>query len=418
MPIPMKGSNSLLKPYNIVTNDEDNSASIDMYGEVVDVWPTDWWTGEKISGNFIALDEFLNDLAQLKGKDSITVHINSVGGSFYAGLAIYNRLRTLGASITTINDSLAASAGSIIFMAGDKGKRKAYAGSNLMVHGVMGFLYGYYNVSDLKSTIKQLQAHDKALVAAYVEATGLDEETIRSAMAKDTYMTGQEAVDAGWADEVISGEDVKPVNMALSPDKQKLMVNGHAVAACLFGKLPEGIPEMSAEEFAAMSTPESGGKPHSNSDTPAPQARNNTPEIGGKKMDFKTPEELRNACPELVAQIEAAAEARGVTAERNRIHGIEDIQNAIGDTQMVFNAKYGEKPMTAEQLAFAAMKAQAAVGTTVLAALGADTAASGAQNVPPVTAPADQPKDENSPEAMAQAAKADVAAFLNMKEVR
>ena len=389
MPIPMK-NNTLLKPYNIVYEGEDG-ATIDMYGEVVETIPVDWWTGQPISGNFIALDEFLNDLKSLEGKSSITVHINSVGGSFYAGLAIYNRLRTLGASITTINDSLAASAGSIIFMAGDKGKRKAYAGSNLMVHGVMGFLYGYYNVADLKTTIKTLQAHDKALVAVYKEATGLDEETIRAAMSKDTYMTGQEAVDAGWADEVISGEGIEPVNMKLSPDKSRVMVNGHAVAACLFGKLPESIPAMTAEEYAALSTPESGAEPHNNSETPAPQARNNTHTNGGKNMEIKTLEDLRNAFPDLVAQIENAARAAGATAERNRIQQIEGVQAAIGDPEMVRNAKFGENPMTLEQVAVAVLQAQAAIGSQMLNKLNGDAAASGAAGVAAAPAPAGDP---------------------------
>ena len=379
MPIPMR-NNTLLKPYNIVYEGEDG-ATIDMYGEVMETRPIDFWTGQPIPGNFILLDEFLNDLKSLEGKSSVTVHINSVGGSFFAGLAIYNRLRGLGASITTINDSLAASAGSIIFMAGDKGKRKVHAGSTLMVHGVMGFLYGYYNVADLKDTINTLKAHDKTLVATYKEATGLDDETIRAALSKDTYMTGQEAVDAGWADEVISGEGIEVVNMKLTPDKSHLMVNGHAVAACLFGKLPENIQAMTAEEYAALSTPASGAEPHNNSEKPVPQARNNTHTDGGKNMDFNTPEELRNAFPDLVAQIESAARAEGVTAERNRIQEIESIQAVIGDAQMVRDAKFGETPLNAKDMLFAAAQKQAAVGNQMLGKLAADAAASGAAGV-------------------------------------
>ena len=389
MPIPMR-NNTLLKPYNIVYEGEDG-ATIDMYGEVVETRPVDFWTGRPINGNFIMLDEFLNDLKSLEGKSSVTVHINSVGGSFFAGLAIYNRLRTLGASITTINDSLAASAGSIIFMAGDKGKRKVHAGSTLMVHGVMGFLYGYYNVADLQDTIKTMKAHDKTLVAAYKEATGLDEDTIRAAIGKDTYMTGQEAVAAGWADEVISGEGVEPVNMKLSPDKSRVMVNGHAVAACLFGKLPENIPAMTAEEYAALSTPVSGEEPHNNSGTPAPQARNNTPENGGKNMEIKTLEDLRNAFPDLVAQIETAARAEGIAAERNRIQEIESIEAVVGDAQMVKNAKFGENPLNAKDRLFAAAQKQAAVGNQMLGKLTTDAAASGAAAVAASPAAAGEP---------------------------
>ena len=395
---------SLLKPYNIVL-EGDNGATIDMYGEVVQTRPVDFWTGKPMEGNFIAVDEFLKDLDQLQGKESVTVHINSVGGDFYAGLAIYNRLRNMNISVTTINDGLAASAGSIIFMAGEKGKRLVNAGSNLMIHGVLSFFFGYYNVADLKASIKTLEAHNKAAIAAYVEATGLDEETVKTAMSKDTYMTGKEAVEAGWADEVITNEGAAPI-AKLTPDKAQLMVNGYSVAACLFGKLPEGIPEMTAEEFAAIST--------NNSGTPAPQARNNNSENGGKaKMEIKTQEELRNAFPELVAQIEAAAKAEGASAERNRIQEIESVQAAIGDAQMIADAKYGEKPMNAQELAFAAMKAQAAIGAQVVNNLNADAQNSGAAAVTATPAQQDEPKaktDDEQAEAML------IAAITNKKE--
>ena len=193
-----------MKPYNIVLNEADNSAEINMYGEVVATRPVDWWTGEPIPGDFIAQDEFLRDLDNLSTRDNITVHINSVGGDFYAGLAIYNRLRSLKANVTTINDSLAASAGSIILQAGNT--RKVRAASNTMVHGVLGLLYGYYNVQDLKSVIKQFEAGNRALVNAYVEAGGQDPEKVKSLLDKETWLTGQEAVAAGFADEVIEPE--------------------------------------------------------------------------------------------------------------------------------------------------------------------------------------------------------------------
>lgn len=417
MPKPMFRNNGAMKPYTIAMVG-DNDAEINLYGEVVQSHPTDWWTGEKVPGNFIALDEFLHDLDELNTKSNITVHINSVGGDFYAGLSIYNRLRSLSASITTINDSLAASAGSIIFMAGDKGKRKVFAGSNLMVHNVLGFLYGYYNVADLHDAIKKLKNHDKALVAAYKEATGLDEDTIRSAMSKDTYMTGQEAVDAGWADEVISGDNSEVVNMALSPDRSCLMSNGMAVAARCFGKLPDTIPQMSDEEWAALSTPTNGGEPPQNSANPAPQDSNNTHKNGGmNEMEIKNIEDLRKAYPDLIAQVENTARADGAKAERERIQSIEEIQNGIGDAEMVKNAKYGEKPMTAQEIAFAAMKAQAALGTNMMNKLEADAKNSGVEDVAPAAAPAAEVAPD-SPEAMAAQAKADVAAFMKMKEVR
>ena len=98
-------------------------------------------------------------------------------------------------------------------------------------------------------------------------------------------------------------------------------------------------------------------------------------------MEIKTIEELRNAFPDFVAQIEAAARAEGVTAERNRIQEIESIQNVVGDTQMVQNAKFGEKPLNAKDMLFAAAQKQAAVGNQMLGNLAADAAASGAAGV-------------------------------------
>ena len=396
------------KPYTIAMVGQ-NDAEINMYGEVVQTRPVDWWTGEPVPGNFICVDEFLNELSELSSKDNITVHINSVGGDFYAGLAIYNRLRNLSASVTTINDGLAASAGSIIFMAGDKGKRKVHAGSNLMIHGVLTLLWGYYNAVELRNEAKTLDAHNKVAIAAYVEATGLDQETVKAAMCKDTYMTGQEAVDSGWADEVITGDDAEPVNMKLTPDKSRLMVNGHAVAACLFGKLPDGIPQMTAEEFATMTA--SGEEPPLNSAEPAPQVCNHNSKNGGiENMEIKNVEDLRKAYPDLVTQVENAAQANGANAERQRIQGIESIQNAIGDAEMVKNAKFGEKPMNAQELAFAAMQKQAAVGAKMLGSLNADTKNSGTGEVVPAPA-APQAKTEDE-----QAAELLFGAIKNMKE--
>lgn len=404
-----------VKPYNIVINNEDNSATINLYGEVVATRPTDWWTGELIPGDFIAQDEFLKDLDELAGKDSITVHINSVGGDMYAGIAIYNRLKGLAAKVTTINDGLAASAGSIIFEAGDT--RKVNAGSNLMIHGAAGFMYGYYQVQDLRAGIKQLEAHNKAGVNIYAEATGRDKDSIKAMVDRETWLTGQEAVDAGFADEVI-GSEGNPVEMRLSPDKGTVIVNGYPVAARFLGKIPETVAVMSADEWAKMSAPASGEQPPQNSAKPAPQVSNNNSENGGiENMEIKNVEDLRNAYPDLVNQVETAAQANGANAERQRIQGIESIANAIGDAEMVKNAKYGEKPMNAQELAFAAMQKQAAIGAQMVNNMVTDTNNSGAGNVQ--TAPAvTNEGNPDTPEAMMAQAKKDVAAFQNMKEVR
>ena len=380
--MPRPNNHGLLKPYNIVIDEGNNTARIDMYGEVVSARPVDWWTGEPIPGNFIAQDEFLKDLSSLEGKNEVTVHINSVGGDMYAGIAIYNRLKGLAAHVTTINDGLAASAGSLIFMAGDD--RKMHAGSNLMIHGAAGFLYGYYQVQDLRDAAKQMEAHNKAGVNIYAERTGRDRAEINALVEAETWMTGQEAVDEGFATETIEDE-AEQVEMKLTPDRSTVMVNGYPVAARCMGKVPDNVPVMSTEEWAQMSTPKSARE------TPGSPVLNK--KNGGKDMEIKNLDELRAAYPDLLAQAENAAQAKGVASERARIQGIEDIEAAIGDAEMVKNAKYGEKPMNAEQLAFAAMKKQAAVGMSMLAKLDEDTKNSGSGGVKPTPASGVEPKD-------------------------
>ena len=386
-----------LMPYNIVVDELTNSAEINMYGEVVATRPIDWWTGNPIPGNFIAQDEFLRDLEELSGKDSITVHINSVGGDMYAGIAIYNRLKGLAAKVTTINDGLAASAGSLIFMAGDT--RKVNAGSNLMIHGAAGFLYGYYQVQDLAAIKKQLEAHNRAGVNIYAEATGREKDTIKAMVDRETWLTGPDAVEAGFAHEVV-GEDT-PVSMSLTPDKAHIIVNGVSMSVRGLSNIPAGIQVMPTI-------------PVSNAATALPVDNNTQNQTRSEEeMPIANIDELRKAYPDLVGQIENAARTEGANNERARIQGIEAIQNAIADQALIKNAKFGEKPLTAEQLAFQAMQAQAAIGNTMLNNMVADGAASGVTNVAATPNAGPEVKNNNAVDPKAAADEA-VALFKLM----
>lgn len=376
-----------IRPYNIAEND-DGSVSIDMYGEVVETVPTDFWTGERVEGNYIVMSDFLRDLDRLRDKRNITVHINSVGGDLYGGIAIYNRLKALPGNVTTINDGLAASAGSIIFQAGNT--RKVHAGSNIMIHQAMGFLYGYYQTKDLKEAIKQLDAGNKAAVNVYAEASGREPESMKAMLDRETWLTGQEAVDAGLADEVIGGD--MPVSMSLTADKRALIVNGVALPTRGMTNIPARIPVMPA----AMAVSPAAEKP----------VEDKEKKERGNEMEIKNVQELRAAYPELVNQIEAAAreagQTDGVNAERARMQGIEAIENAIADKDLIHNAKYKE-PLTAEQLAFKAMQAQAAIGATMLSKMEADAGASGASAVE--ATPNQGPEAKEEPDAMAEIMK-------------
>ena len=130
-------------------------------------------------------------------------------------------------------------------------------------------------------------------------------------------------------------------------------------------------------------------------------------------MEIKNASDLRTAYPDFVAEIESAAQANATAAERQRIQGIEEISNAVGDAALVKNAKYGDNPMNAQELAFAAMKAQAAIGTQVVANLDTDAKASGAADVAAAPAKQDEPKNQTDDE---KAEALLFGAIKNMKE--
>lgn len=371
-----------VKPYNISI--DGNKAEINMYGEVVDVQPTDWWTGEPIPGNFIALDTFLSELDELKSKDEITIHLNTVGGSAHAGLAIRNRLREM-KNVTIIVDSLAASAGSMILQGASKGKRFVRSASQVMVHPVSGLLWGYYNTTDLQEVIDSFDSIEKAYCTAYVESGGQDSEKVAADLKSTVWMVGQEAVDAGYADAVLAFEDEEGEPVQQLTNRAKLK-NGlpqtWQLAARLFIPIDNKVPA------AAM-------QPVTNKQQK--QEENNDMEI--KNMD-----DLRNANPELAQQIEEEAHAAGVAAERARIQGIEAIENAIADKNLVNEAKFGKNPMNAEQLALQAMQAQAAIGATMLNNMTNDTKDSGADGVKGNPAETTEQTDDEKAEALMIAA--------------
>lgn len=102
-------------------------------------------------------------------------------------------------------------------------------------------------------------------------------------------------------------------------------------------------------------------------------------------MEIKNIEELKAAYPDLMEQARAeafdAGKADGVAAERERLQGIESIENSIQDKDLIYDAKYGDAPLNAEQLAFKALQKQSALGVTMLQDLKQDIEDSGVNGV-------------------------------------
>lgn len=344
----------LTKFWNITSTGED-TGEIALYGDVMSRQPIDWWTGEPEPGLYITPEGFLEDLAAVKGKSNITIKVNSCGGDLYTGIAIHNAIKGLDSHKTVVVEGIAASAASIIACAGDE--VQVYPGSMIMIHGVSGLLRDYYTLSDLKKLQKDFDASERAIAEIYHAKTGLEVDQLRSMMTRETWMVGQEAVDNGFADTLLSEEGP---NVALSADKKVLLVAGMRHDVSTFRHLPGTIPIHNSIQaaFAAGHT-----------------------ETFKEEKKTMTMEELKAQHPEIVAQIEQQAATAAVTKERERLQAIESIAASVGDTQLIQDAKYGENPCTAEQVALKAMQKQAALGTRHLANVAADHQESGVLGV-------------------------------------
>lgn len=144
---------------------------------------------------------FRNALKSLGDVKNINLHINSPGGSVFEGIAIYNMLKQNSARINVYIDGLAASIASVIAMSGDA----IFMPSNsmMMVHNPWVMAIG--NASELRKQADDLDQITKSSVQTYLAKAGdkLDEKTLTQLMDDETWLTAQEAVDYGLADEVM-----------------------------------------------------------------------------------------------------------------------------------------------------------------------------------------------------------------------
>lgn len=164
---------------------------------VFDVIGSDWY-GEGVTASRIAAA-----LRSIGGED-VTVNINSPGGDMFEGLAIYNLLREYEGKVTVKVLGLAASAASIIAMAGDE--VQIGRGAFLMIHNC--WVYAMGNRHDLAQIAADMQPFDKAMSDIYGARTGLAATNIAAMMDAETYIGGSEAVEKGFADRLLSADEI------------------------------------------------------------------------------------------------------------------------------------------------------------------------------------------------------------------
>lgn len=349
------------KFWNIASVSE-TEGEITLYGDVLSKKPYDFWTGEAVPGDYITPEGFREDLEAVSGKEKITVKINSCGGDLYTGIAIHNAIKGLKADVSVIVEGIAASAASVIAMAGKT--VSVFPGSIIMIHGVSVWNWDGMTLQDVKKLEQMMDANEKAIAEIYHAKTGIEVDKLRNMMTKEKWMTGKEAVELGFADSVI--EDAEETEITMSANKKFLMVNGIRHDSAFFRNMPDfPVVNDSAKPDAK---PDAVLKSHE----------------GGRKI--MTLDELRAEQPELVEQIENSARssvdvAAAVTAERKRIEEIDSIAASVPDQQMVNEAKYGENACTAQELSFRVLKQSAKEGQNFLADMQKDAAASGTASV-------------------------------------
>ena len=141
-------------------------------------------------------------LEQESDDQPVTVFINSPGGEIFSGFAIFDMLNFISCPVTTIVTGFAASMGSILSLAADKGCRYAMPQAKIMIHQPL--LMGYQG----RATECEIQAREilktrDHLVKLYSEQTGKSHEEIKKALDRDNWFTAEEALEYGLIDKVV-----------------------------------------------------------------------------------------------------------------------------------------------------------------------------------------------------------------------
>lgn len=337
------------KFWNFIKNEDDNTAELLLYGTISN---SNWWS------DAITPKKFKEDLEKLGNVTRITVRIYSGGGDVFAANAIYSMLKDHQAEIIVKIDGLAASAATIVAMAGDKIliPKNGY----MMIHKVSSYVGG--NVDDIQKELELLQKIENTLVQTYVNRTGKTKEEIQALIDDETWFSGEEAVAEGFADELMFNEE---------DDEQK-------ISNSILDKI-----EVRNDLEKCKNLPKNLKKQL------IPNIEKNNNIIKNRKEEnIMNEQELKAKNPELYNAIYNS----GVAAERARLEEIDSIASNISN-DLVQKAKYTEIK-NAQELSFEAMKEDKIINNAIINAIQQD-----ANIVNSVEGTAKQKPEENSKEA-------------------
>jgi ATP-dependent Clp protease protease subunit len=163
------------------------------------------------------------------GTGNITVYINSYGGDCIAAAQIYNMLTNYSGKVTVKVDGIAASAASVIAMAGDKVLMSPV--SVLMIHNPLTMVCGDH--TEMQKAIDMLAEVKESIINAYEYKTGLSRAKLSHLMESETWMNANKAIELGFADGIIEKDDAQNA----IPINDSVMFSQKAVSNALMNKL-------------------------------------------------------------------------------------------------------------------------------------------------------------------------------------
>ncbi|EPJ8753862.1 MULTISPECIES: head maturation protease, ClpP-related [Pseudomonas] len=172
---------------------ENTSDTITVYGVIGEDWYGEGVTLKRIDAALRAI-----------GERDVTVYINSPGGDMFEGIAIYHRLQEHSHKVTTKVLGMAASAASIVFLAGST--REVASSAFLMIHNCWTWLSG--NRHYLRDIADDMEEFDAAMADLYAETSGQSAEDMAELMDDETYIRGKRAVELGLASGLLSSNEV------------------------------------------------------------------------------------------------------------------------------------------------------------------------------------------------------------------
>lgn len=226
-------------------------ADIFVYGTI----GTDWWTMERSDKTFV------EEIEEADDDEEIDVYINSGGGDMFQGLAMMQALQRHPAKTVAHVDGLAASAATLVALGADEVHMPD--GSWMMIHNPWSIALGDYE--EMAKTAEDLEKFAADMARIYSKKTGKDEEELKEAMSRETWLSATEALEWGFADQISEEPDEEEMALAFAAidlsdfqstpeDVERWSERGRKVAASLATgkrkspKAPRGKPTYSTNE--------------------------------------------------------------------------------------------------------------------------------------------------------------------------